>query len=85
MIIREIRSLPGELFKRSNIIRTQEELNRLGFFNPEALGVNPIPDPKTGNVDIEYVVEEKPADQQCQTKFPKAVNSLEFVIKIMFH
>ena len=63
VMIREIRSLPGELFKRSNIIRTQEELNRLGFFNPEALGVNPIPDPTTGNVDIEYVVEEKPADQ----------------------
>ncbi len=63
VIIREVRSLPGQLFKRSDIIRTQEELNRLGFFNPEALGVNPVPDSKTGNVDIEYVVEEKPADQ----------------------
>jgi len=63
VIMREIRSLPGELFKRSDIIRTQEELNRLGFFNPEALGVNPMPDPNTGNVDIEYIVEEKPADQ----------------------
>ena len=63
VIIREIRSLPGELFKRSDIIRTQEEFNRLGFFNPEALGVNPMPDPETGNVDIEYIVEEKPADQ----------------------
>ena len=63
VIMREVRSLPGQLFKRSDIIRTQEELNRLGFFNPEALGVNPMPDPQTGNVDIEYVVEEKPADQ----------------------
>ena len=63
VIMREVRSLPGKLFKRSDIIRTQEEFNRLGFFNPEALGVNPMPDPKTGNVDIEYVVEEKPADQ----------------------
>ncbi len=63
VIMREVRSLPGNLFKRSDIIRTQEEFNRLGFFNPEALGVNPIPDPNTGNVDIEYVVEEKPADQ----------------------
>ena len=63
VIMREMRSLPGQLFKRSDIIRTQEELNRLGFFNPEALGVNPMPDPQTGNVDIEYVVEEKPGDQ----------------------
>jgi len=63
VIMREIRSLPGELFKRSDIIRTQEEFNRLGFFNPESLGVNPIPDPQTGNVDIHYSVEEKPADQ----------------------
>ncbi len=63
VLMREVRSLPGELFKRSDIIRTQEEFNRLGFFNPEALGVNPVPDPKTGNVDIEYIVEEKPADQ----------------------
>jgi len=63
VLMREVRSLPGQLFKRSDIIRTQEEFNRLGFFNPEALGVNPVPDPKTGNVDIEYIVEEKPADQ----------------------
>ena len=60
--MREIRSLPGELFKRSDIIRTQEEFNRLAF-NPESLGVTPLPDPETGNVDIYYTVEEKPADQ----------------------
>ncbi len=63
VIMREVRSLPGSLFKRSDIIRTQEEFNRLGFFNPESLGVNPIPDPETGNVDIVYSVEERPADQ----------------------
>ena len=63
IIMREVRSLPGELFKRSDIIRTQEEFNRLGFFNPESLGVTPIPNPQTGTVDIYYSVEEKPADQ----------------------
>ena len=63
IIMREIRSLPGQLFKRSDIIRTQEEFNRLGFFNPESLGVSPMPDPQTGTVDIHYSVEEKPADQ----------------------
>ena len=63
VIMREIRSLPGSMFKRSDIIRTQEEFNRLGFFNPETLGVNPSPDPETGTVDIEYSVESKSSDQ----------------------
>ena len=31
VIMREIRSLPGSMFKRSDIIRTQEEFNRLVF------------------------------------------------------
>ena len=63
VIMREVRSLPGSMFKRSDIIRTQEEFNRLGYFNPESLGVNPIPDPETGTVDIEYSVESKSSDQ----------------------
>jgi len=63
VIMREIRSLPGSMFKRSDIIRTQEEFNRLGFFNPETLGVNPSPNPETGTVDIEYSVESKSSDQ----------------------
>ena len=63
VIMREVRSLPGSMFKRSDIIRTQEEFNRLGFFNPETLGVNPTPNPETGTVDIEYSVESKSSDQ----------------------
>ena len=63
VIMREVRSLPGSMFKRSDIIRTQEEFNRLGYFNPETLGVNPVPDPETGTVDIEYSVESKSSDQ----------------------
>tara|TARA_B100000780_G_C21120823_1_gene453980 strand:- start:345 stop:2822 length:2478 start_codon:yes stop_codon:yes gene_type:complete len=63
VIMREIRTKPGELFRRSDIIRSQEELNRLNYFNPQTMGVTPKPDPQSGNVDIEYSVEEKPADQ----------------------
>ena len=54
VIMREIRTKPGELFSRSDIIRSQEELNRLNYFNPQTLGVTPKPDPQSGNVDIEY-------------------------------
>ena len=63
VIMREIRTKPGQLFRRSDVMRSQEELNRLNYFNPQTLGVSPKPDPQTGNVDIEYAVEEKPSDQ----------------------
>lgn len=63
VIMREIRTKPGELFNRSDIIRTQRELAQLGYFDPEKLNVNPKPDPVNGTVDVEYIVEEKPSDQ----------------------
>lgn len=63
VVLREIRTLPGELFSRNDLIRSQRELSTLGYFNPEAFGVNPIQNQADGTVDIEYTVEEKPSDQ----------------------
>ncbi|MCH2199044.1 MAG: outer membrane protein assembly factor BamA [Flavobacteriales bacterium] len=63
VIYREIKTKPGALFSRTDIIRTQRELARLNYFNPEAFQVNPIQNDDEGTVDIEYVVEEKPSDQ----------------------
>jgi outer membrane protein insertion porin family len=63
VIRREIRTKPGDLFNRNDIIRTQRELAQLGFFNEQGFQVNPIPNPADGTVDIEYVVEEKSSDQ----------------------
>lgn len=63
VIRREIRTKPGQLFNRSDVMRTQRELSTLGYFNPETLGVNPIQDARTGTVDLEYTVEEKPSDR----------------------
>ncbi|MFZ7145624.1 MAG: outer membrane protein assembly factor BamA [Bacteroidota bacterium] len=63
VIMREIRTKPGELFSREKIIRTQRELAQLGYFDQEKLGVNPKPNAVDGTVDIEYTVEEKPSDQ----------------------
>jgi outer membrane protein insertion porin family len=60
---RELRTLPGEKFSRSDIIRSQRELVALGYFNPENLGINTPVNPQRGTVDIEYAVEEKPSDQ----------------------
>ncbi len=63
VIIREIRTVPGELFSRSDVIRTQRELAQLKYFNAEKLGVQPKPNPVDGTVDIEYTVEETSSDQ----------------------
>lgn len=63
VIRREIRTKPGDLFNRNDIIRTQRELAQLGYFNEQGFQVNPIPNPQDGTVDIVYVVEEKSADQ----------------------
>lgn len=63
VILREIRTKPGQLFNRSDIIRTQRELAQLRYFNNEKLAVNPKPNPADGTVDIEYVVEETSTDQ----------------------
>jgi len=63
VIRREIWTKPGELFSRADIIRTQRELAQLGYFDPESMGVNPIPDPENATVDIEYTLEETSSDQ----------------------
>lgn len=63
VIRREIRTRPGQKFSRSDIIRSQRAILALGFFNPEALGINTPVNPKRGTVDIEYTVEERPSDQ----------------------
>ncbi len=63
VILRELRTRPGQKFSRSDIIRSQRELSQLGYFNPEKMNVIPTPNPKDGTVDIQYIVEEKPNDQ----------------------
>jgi outer membrane protein insertion porin family len=63
VILRELRTKPGQLFSRTDVTRSLRDLSQLGYFNPEGLNVNPVPHPENGTVDIEYKVEEKPNDQ----------------------
>ncbi len=63
VILRELRTIPGEKFSRSDIIRTQRELGQLGYLNPEKTNPNVVPDAEKGTVDIEWQVEEKSGDQ----------------------
>ena len=63
VIIRELRTRPGQKFSRSDVMRTTRELSQLGYFDPEQLGVVPTPNPQDGTVDIEYKVAERSNDQ----------------------
>ena len=63
VIMREIRTRPGDLFKRSDIMRSQRELAQMQYFNPEKFDVKVEPDGVRNEVDITYIVEEKSSDQ----------------------
>lgn len=63
VILREIRTKPGDIFSRAEIQRTMRDLAALGLFDQEKLNVNPKPNPADGTVDIIYTVAEKPSDQ----------------------
>ena len=63
VIRRELRTVPGEKFRRSDLIRSVRELSALNYFNPEKINPVPIPNPDDGTVDINYQLEEKSSDQ----------------------
>lgn len=63
VILRELRTLPGEKFSRADLIRSQREILALGFFDQEKMNVIPLPNPEKGTVDLKYVVQEKSSDQ----------------------
>ena len=63
VVIRELRTRPGMLFSRADIIRTTRELANLRYFNPETIAPDVQPNPSDGTVDIVYGVEETSADQ----------------------
>ena len=64
VIYREIRTRPGELYSKSEIIRTLRELGQLGFFDAQQLVPNiKNPNPVDGTLDIEYQVAEQGSSQ----------------------
>ena len=63
VVLREIYTRPGQLFSRSDVIRSVRELATLGFFNQEKINPDVQPNYTDNTVDIEYSVEEAAADQ----------------------
>jgi outer membrane protein insertion porin family len=63
VIRRELSTIPGQKFRRSDLIRTQQQLGAMGFFNPQKINPDVRPNPTAGTVDIEWKLEEQSNDQ----------------------
>ncbi|MCB0486914.1 MAG: BamA/TamA family outer membrane protein [Cyclobacteriaceae bacterium] len=63
VIRRELSTVPGQKFRRSDIIRTQQQLSQMGFFNPQKIQQDIKPNPANGTVDIGWELEEQSNDQ----------------------
>ncbi len=63
VIRRELRTVPGDLFSRTDLIRSQRELANLQFFNQEKINPGVVPNADDGTVDINWDLEEKSSDQ----------------------
>jgi outer membrane protein insertion porin family len=60
---RELYTMPGDLFSKTNIMRSIRQLGVLGHFDPEKIQPTPIPDIANGTVDLLYQLEERANDQ----------------------
>lgn len=64
VIYRELRTRPGELYRKSNVVRTVRELSQLGYFDAEQLSPNfKNANPDEGSIDMEYAVVEAGSSQ----------------------
>ena len=63
VVLRELYTRPGQLYSRSDVVRSVRELATLGFFNQENINPNIQPNFSDNTVDIDYTVEEAAADQ----------------------
>ena len=64
VVYREIRTRPGQLYSKANVVRTVRELGQLGFFDAQEISPNFInPNPNEGTIDIEYAVKETGSSQ----------------------
>ena len=63
VVRRELRTKPGNLFSKTDLIRSQRELAQTGHFDPESMVLQPIPNEESGTVDILYGLTSKANDQ----------------------
>ncbi|MCB0461492.1 MAG: BamA/TamA family outer membrane protein [Flavobacteriaceae bacterium] len=64
VVYRELRTRPGQLYSKANVIRTIRELGQLGFFDAQQISPNFLnPNPTEGTLDMEYSVVERGSSQ----------------------
>ena len=63
IIRRELRTKPGQLFSREDLMRSIREIAQMGHFDPENMNPRPIPNAENGTVYIEYNLVSKANDQ----------------------
>jgi len=63
VVRRELRVTPGDLYRKSNIMRDYRELATLGHFDPENIKPDIIPKPQNATVDVAYLLTERANDQ----------------------
>ena len=63
VVRRELRTRPGQLFSRDDLMRSMREIQRMGHFDAENIHPDIQPDPMNGTVDIAYDLVSKANDQ----------------------
>ncbi len=63
VVRRELRIRPGELFSKSDLVRSIREIAQTGHFNPENLNPDVQPNEENGTVDVILNLESKANDQ----------------------
>ncbi len=63
VVRRELRTRPGQLFSRDDLMRSMREIQQMGHFDPENIHPDIQPDPMNGTVDIAYDLVSKANDQ----------------------
>lgn len=63
VIFRELRTKPGELYSKENIIRSIRELGQMGYFDAENISPDLQPNYGDKTVAVEYALEEKGSSQ----------------------
>ena len=63
VVRRELRTRPGQLFSREDLMRSMREIQQMGHFDPENIKPDVRPNPEQGTVDIAYDLVSKANDQ----------------------
>lgn len=83
VIRRELRVRPGELFSKSDLMRSAREIAATGHFDPENLDIRPEPNENDGTVDILFNLTSK-ANDKIQLSFGWGQTGLTGQLQLSF-